>query len=79
MTFVLFALEMNYDPMKLPGWRKLPVWLLCHQLRTALGEGRLKNQSKACPRISNIPCDGFLTHSLSLAAVTIGVGFRNIF
>lgn len=61
---------MHYDPVKLPGWRKLPVWL---------GEGRMKNQNKAPLGISNISSDGFLTHSPSLATVTAGVEFRKIF
>lgn len=70
---------MLYDPVELPGWRRLPVGLPCHQLRAALGEGRLKNQSKAHPGISNISSDGFLTHSPSLATVTAGMEFRRMF
>lgn len=57
---------MHYDPVKLPGWRKLPVWLLCHQLRTALGEAGWRTRAKLIPGFPKSPMM-VLSHPFSLA------------
>ena len=83
MTLVINALETHYNPVKLPRLEIAACVAVGPPAEDRPGRGQADEccwlSAKACPGISNVPGDGYPTHSPSLATTTTGIGSEKVF